>query len=183
VDEGYREGESPAAHVDRLAREKAEAVAGGAGSGKDRGAVSGMGSGLASVLFVGGDTVVVHGGKVLGKPLDENDAVRMLLDLSGSEHEVLSGVAIAGSRATVSSVGRTLVRFRSFDEREARAYVASREPLDKAGAYGIQGLGAALVEEIRGDYYTVVGFPVGRFLKLLEGLGWRYTFGSLEPDG
>jgi septum formation protein len=165
VDERYLEGEPPEAHVERLARAKAETVA----------------SRRPGLLVVGGDTVVVDEGAVLGKPADADEAVTMLRALSGREHRVLSGIALCGPAGTVSAVGRAVVRFRQFDDGDARAYVATGEPMDKAGAYGIQGMGGALVEEIRGDYYTVVGFPVGRFIELLERMGWRYAFGRLEP--
>ena len=165
VDESYLPGESAEAHVERLARVKAEVVA-----GSEPGA-----------LVVGGDTVVVDGARILGKPRNEDHAVEMLLALAGRTHLVLSGIAVAGPSGTVSAVGRAQVRFRPFGEVEARAYAASGEPMDKAGAYGIQGLGAALVDGIDGDYYTVVGFPIGRFIELLERSGWRYAFGDLHP--
>mgnify|MGYP002622547790 CR=1 FL=1 len=165
IDESYLPGETPLEHVRRLAAAKAEAV--------PRDVVAG-----AHTLVVGGDTVVVDGGAVLGKPQDDDDAVAMLLALSGTTHEVYSGLAVRGEGEAVSGVARTVVRMRRFDEATARAYVATGEPLDKAGAYGIQGAGAALVAEIEGDYYSVVGFPVGLFLELLEAVGWRYAFGS-----
>jgi len=167
VDERYLDGEDPEAHVERLARTKAETVA----------------ARTPGALVVGGDTVVVDGDTVLGKPADSDEAVAMLRGLSGREHRVLSGVALCGPSGTVSAVGQAIVRFRTFDEAEARAYVATGEPMDKAGAYGIQGMGGALVEEIRGDYYTVVGFPVVRFVELLARAGWRYAFGRLERAG
>ena len=78
-------------------------------------------------------------------------------------------------------MARTRVVMSDFDRSDAEAYVETGEPLDKAGGYGIQGLGAALVERIEGDYYAVVGFPVGLFVELLAGAGWRYRFGRLEP--
>jgi septum formation protein len=165
VDESHRPGETPSEHVERLARAKAEAVA----------------AQTPGALVIGGDTVVVHEGRALGKPADAEEAVRMLVSLAGRTHEVLTGIALAGPHGTVSAVEGTEVRFRDFDAAAARAYAATGEPLDKAGAYGIQGLGAALVEEIAGDYYTVVGFPVARFLDLLSRAGWRYTFQGLEP--
>jgi len=165
VDETYLPGESAEAHVERLARAKAEAIA-----RSEPGA-----------LVVGGDTVVVDGVRILGKPRDEAEAVEMLLALAGKSHLVLSGIAVAGPAGTTSAVGRARVRFRAFGPGEARAYAATGEPMDKAGAYGIQGLGAALVEAVDGDYYTVVGFPIGRFVELLERSGWRYAFGSLHP--
>ena len=167
VDETRRPGERPEAHVERLAREKAEAVA----------------RAEPNALVVGGDTIVLEDGRILGKPNDEDEAVRMLVSLSGRVHAVLSGLALAGSGTTVSSVTRTEVRFRAFDERTAKRYVATAEPMDKAGAYGIQGLGASLVESVHGDYYSVVGFPVAAFIDLLGRAGWRYDFGSLHPRG
>jgi septum formation protein len=165
VDESYLPGESPAAHVERLARAKAAAA-----SERDP-----------SALVVGGDTVVVIDGRVLSKPRDADDAVAMLLSLAGRAHDVYTGVAIAGAHGTVATVARATVRFRAFDEAAARDYVRTGEPLDKAGAYGIQGLGAALVESVDGDYYCVVGFPVSAFLELLARAGWRYDFGRLTP--
>lgn len=165
LDESYREGETPAEHVERLAREKARAAA----------------VLHPTALVIGGDTVVVQGLRVMGKPTSDAEAVEMLMELSGREHQVLSGVAIAAPSGTVSRTVETGVRFRAFGRAEAAAYVATGEPADKAGAYGIQGLGAALVEEIRGDYYCVVGFPVAAFLELLPGVGYTYVFGRLEP--
>jgi septum formation protein len=165
VDESYQGDESAAEHVERLARDKAEAVA----------------VRVPDALVVGGDTVVVDGTRVLAKPADRAGAVEMLRSLSGREHVVLSGLAIAGPHGTVSTVTSTTVRMRPFDDAVASAYVATGEPLDKAGAYGIQGLGAALVEGVEGDYYSVVGFPVGAFVDLLERAGWRFLFGALTP--
>jgi septum formation protein len=165
VDESYLAGEGAEAHVERLARAKAEAVA-----RSEEGA-----------LVVGGDTVVVCEGRILGKPRDEREAVEMLLALAGRTHRVLSGIALAGEAGTVSAVGRAQVRFRDYGPELAGAYVATGEPLDKAGAYGIQGLGAALVDGIDGDYYTIVGLPIGRFVELLARSGWRYAFGTLHP--
>ncbi|MBT8487186.1 MAG: septum formation protein Maf [Gemmatimonadetes bacterium] len=164
VDESYLEGESPEKYVERLARTKAEAVV------AERGA-----------LVVGGDTVVLDGDEVLGKPADRDAAVSMLMSLSGGTHEVLSALAVSYHGGVESGVARTVVRMRSFGEMTAGAYVATGEPMDKAGGYGIQGLGAALVAEIEGDYYSVVGFPVGLFLDLLGRVGWQYAFGSFTP--
>lgn len=192
VDESYLVGETPREHVERLARRKAETAAeriaddarrvpGGEALGARR-RVSAPEDDMLVIdgdtVVIGGDTVVVDGDVVLGKPVDDDDAVRMLRSLSGGAHEVLSGLAIAVGEKTVSGVARTVVRMRTFDEATARAYVATGEPMDKAGGYGIQGLGAALVAEIEGDYYSVVGFPVGLFLELLETVGWRFAFGS-----
>lgn len=169
LDESYLGDESPEEHVERLARDKSEAVAR---------VVSRVPS-PSDLLVIGGDTVVLDGGRVLGKPEDTEDAVGMLLGLAGGAHEVLSGLAIWHGGRVVSGVARTVVHMRTFEEDTARAYVATGEPLDKAGGYGIQGLGAALVAEIEGDYYSVVGFPVGLFMDLLERVGRRYAFGTL----
>lgn len=165
ADESYLPGETPAAHVERLARTKAELVA-----SRDPGA-----------LVVGGDTVVVIDGRVLSKPSGVDDAVATLVSLAARSHEVYTGLALVGAHGTLAAVARATVRFRAFDQGTARRYVETGEPLDKAGAYGIQGLGAALVDSIDGDYYCVVGFPVGAFLDLLTRAGWRYDFGRLTP--
>lgn len=165
VDEAYHPGEDPVAHAERLAREKVSAVAARHGN----------------ALVVGSDTVVVIDGEVLGKPVDTGDAVQMLMRLEGRTHVVATGVAVAAGGKVRSGVESVRVGFRAFDSRTARRYAETGEPMDKAGAYGIQGLGAALVEEIDGDYYTVVGLPVAGLLTLVERAGWRYRFGVLEP--
>lgn len=163
IDESYEPGETAAEHVERLARCKAQAVA----------------LREPDALVVAGDTIVADGERLLVKPTSPDEAASMLLSLSGRTHDVMSGLALSGPHGTVSGVARARVRFRSFDGALARRYVASGEPMDKAGGYGIQGLGATLVEAIEGDYYSVVGFPVGVFVDLLERAGWRYDFGSL----
>jgi septum formation protein len=165
VDESYMPGETPEEHVERLARTKARTIA----------------AAQPEALVLGGDTVVVDSGRVLTKPDGPEAAVSMLMSLSGGQHHVCSGVALAGPHGIVSSVVRTRVRMRAYPPEMAAAYVATREPLDKAGGYGIQGLGAALVDGIDGDYYAVVGLPVGGFIELLERAGWRYAFGSIVP--
>ena len=163
VDESALPGERPGAHVERLARAKVEAVA----------------ARETNALVIGGDTVVVLDGEILTKPADADDALAMLLRLQGREHRVETGVAVAASGGgLVSAVVSAAVRFRPFDRSLAEAYVATGEPADKAGAYGIQGYGSALVEEVRGDYYAVMGLPVSRVVLLLEELGYRYAFGS-----
>lgn len=168
IDETPLPGERPAPHVERLAREKAAAVAADRPEG----------------VVLAGDTVVVADDRILGKPTDADEAVAMLMRLSGRAHEVLSGLALAlpGARpALVSRTDRTLVRFRDFDERWARSYVATGEPMDKAGAYGIQGAGGALVTAVEGDYTTVVGLSVAGLMELLREGGWDYRFGTLHP--
>ena len=163
VPETVRHEESAGAHVERLARDKATAVA----------------SLCPDAVVLGGDTVVTLDGAILGKPSGRDDAEAMLLRLTGRTHNVASGLALAHPSGDIrSGVSTTEVTFRHFSPQFAHAYVRTGEPLDKAGAYGIQGLGAALVTEIRGDYYGVVGLPVALLLKLLEEIGWEYAFPS-----
>ncbi|MDZ7779283.1 MAG: Maf family protein [Gemmatimonadota bacterium] len=164
VDESMAPAEAPSTHVRRLAREKAERI----------------GREAPEALVLAGDTVVVRDGTVLGKPTTPEEATAMLESLAGRTHEVLSGLAITGPAGTVDAVTRTTVRFRGFDPELAMRYVGTGEPMDKAGAYGIQGFGAALVEEVSGDYYSIVGLPVPALIRLLERCGWRYAFGTLE---
>ncbi|MDQ3605405.1 MAG: Maf family protein, partial [Gemmatimonadota bacterium] len=131
-------------------------------------------------LVVGSDTIVVLAGEVLGKPSDAEDAVRMLRRLAGEEHEVFTGIAVSHRGHVGSGVERVRVRIRRLGAGEAEAYAATGEPLDKAGAYGIQGYGSALVEWIEGDFFAVMGLPVVRMLRIIERFGWRYAFGRLE---
>jgi septum formation protein len=164
LDERYLPGETPEGHAERLAREKALAIA----------------DSHPEALVVGSDTIVVIDGDVLGKPRDAAHAVEMLLRLSGREHEVCTGIAVAHGGNVESGLERVRVRFRALDRTMCEAYVATGEPMDKAGAYGIQGFGSALVEGIVGDYFAVMGLPVVRMLSLIERFGWRYRFGKLE---
>jgi septum formation protein len=131
-------------------------------------------------IVLAADTIVVLDGGVLGKPRDEHDARAMLFRLAGREHLVHTAVAIlapgAGERREASAIETTTVRFRPLAVDQIAAYVATGEPLDKAGAYGIQGFGAALVESVHGCFFNVMGLPVTRVLALLEGIGWRYEF-------
>ena len=165
VDESLLQRERPAEHVERLARAKAGLIA-----ERERDA-----------LVVGGDTIVVHKDAILGKPKDQEEAFDMLSDLSGSRHEVPRGIAVAGPHGIISTVATATVRMRTYDRNTAAAYVATGEPMDKAGGYGIQGLGASLVESVDGDYYAVIGFPVASFVDLLEAIGFRYDFGVIAP--
>jgi septum formation protein len=164
VDETYWPGEDPVAHAERLARAKAAAVAGTRGDAH----------------VIGSDTVVVIEGEVLGKPRDDADAVAMLLRLQGRVHTVATGVALAHDATTVSGVEQVRVRFRPFDDALARSYVATGESADKAGAYGIQGFGAALVEWIEGDFFAVMGLPLCRLIGLFESMGLHYEFSGLR---
>jgi septum formation protein len=162
LDETYRAGEDPVEHAERLAREKAAAVA----------------AAHPDAVVIGSDTVVIVDGAVLGKPVDEADAVRMLMMLQGREHEVATGIAVCW-RGLRSAVERVAVRFRAFDEMTAAEYAATGEPLDKAGAYGIQGFGSTLVQEIQGDYFAVMGLPIARLILLLQEGGLHYNFRGL----
>lgn len=164
IDESFVDHLMPADHAERLAREKAVAIS----------------QSRPSAMVIGSDTSVILGADVLGKPRDDADAVRMLQRLAGRTHDVLTGVAVVHGRRVESAVERVKVRFRAFGQRTAEAYVATGEPMDKAGAYGIQGYGSSLVERIEGDYFAVMGLPVVRTLALLERFGWRYHFGRLE---
>jgi septum formation protein len=119
-------------------------------------------------------------GDVLGKPRDPAEAVAMLTRLSGRAHEVFTGVAVTRGERVESALERVRVRFRALDRAECEAYVATGEPMDKAGAYGIQGYGSSIVESVEGDYFAVMGLPVVRTLDLLRRHGWRYAFGRLE---
>lgn len=166
VDESMRPGEPSAQYAERMAREKAEAVA------RLR----------PDALVIGSDTIVVVDGDVLGKPRDEAEAVEMLLRLQGREHRVETGIAIASPDGRVeSSVEGVRVHFRAFDRRTAEDYVATGEPMDKAGSYGIQGYGATLVDRIDGDFFAVMGLPIARMISLFRALGWRYNFRGFEP--
>lgn len=164
IDESYLGHEMPADHAERLAREKAIAIA------REE----------PEALVVGSDTIVIIDDDVLGKPRDPSEAVRMLRRLADREHQVYTAVAVTYRGRTESALEAVRVRFRPLDDRECEEYVATGEPLDKAGAYGIQGFGSALVESIEGDYFAVMGLPVVRTLALLRRHGWRYAFGRLE---
>ncbi len=163
INEDYIGRERVAAHAARLAQEKALAVA----------------RANPDALVVGSDTIVVIDRRVLGKPKNEDDAVAMLMRLQGRVHRVATGIAVAQDGHCVSETEVVRVRFRPFDERIAREYVATGEPMDKAGAYGIQGYGAALVEWVHGDYFAVMGLPVQRMIRIFEQLGWHYNFRGL----
>ncbi|MCP8687889.1 Maf family protein [Marinobacterium sedimentorum] len=149
-------GEAPQSYVRRLALEKAQA---------------GFEQGGARCPALGSDTAVVCGDEILGKPGDEEDAVRMLLLLSGRRHQVMTGVALVDEHRAEARVVTTEVEFRVLDEAQCRRYWASGEPLDKAGAYAIQGLGAVFVTAINGSYSSVVGLPLAETAQLLTQFG------------
>lgn len=155
IDETPLDNEPAAAYVERLAMEKARA-----------------GQALAKQVkpILGADTIVVLDDKLLGKPKDKRDGIAMLLALAGREHQVMTAVAIVQAEQVVSEVVTTKVRFRSITEQEALNYWRSDEPKDKAGGYGIQGLGAQFVEKIDGCYFAVVGLPLMKTQALLNRL-------------
>ena len=164
IDESYLTGERPRDHAERLARGKAEAIA----------------AREPDAVVIGSDTIVVVDGDVLGKPSDENDAVRMLARLAGRSHIVITAVAVAWRGETRSAVEEVGVTFHPLSRAEIDAYIATREPMDKAGAYGIQGYGATIVAHVDGDYFAVMGLPLQRLIRVLDALGIRYAFGPLE---
>jgi len=131
-------------------------------------------------IIIAADTVVALGGRILGKPRSRAEAVEMLASLSGREHTVYTGVTVRRDGEAVTEHEATAVRFRALSPEEIAAYAGSGEPMDKAGAYGIQGLGALLVEGISGDYYNVVGLPVCRLAKLLARFGVDLLAGERE---
>ena len=121
-------------------------------------------------LVIGSDTIVYFNDAVLGKPKDEEDAFRMLSELSGNTHSVFTGVTVIdteeGKRETFYE--ETKVSFYAVTEEEIKNYIATKDPLDKAGSYGVQGLGAFLVKRIEGDYFTVVGLPIAHLIQVLK---------------
>ncbi|CAN5508358.1 Maf family protein [soil metagenome] len=154
IDESELEGEKPEDYVQRLAREKAEAVA----QRYDEG------------LVLGADTTVVINQQIIGKPIDLDDARRMIKLLSGNWHEVLTGVAIVEVQSLKTSIGlqRTRVKFAAMTDEEIDFLVCLGEPLDKAGAYAVQAQAALFIEKIEGDYWNVVGLPVSLVFELLK---------------
>jgi len=162
VDEAVLEGEAPRVYVERLARAKAEA--GWQRVERDK---------LPRAPVLGADTTVAVGGRILGKAADAHEASEMLGALSGRLHEVLTALAVHFGEHVESAVSVSEVRFKTLDEKEISDYVASGEWQDKAGAYGIQGLAAAFVAELRGSFSGVVGLPLEETAQLLERIGYR----------
>ena len=122
-------------------------------------------------IVIGADTVVILDGEILGKPRDKDDAVRMLRALSGRVHTVVTGCAVVQGEKALTFSESTRVEFYPLSDREILEYIATGEPFDKAGAYGIQGRGCVLVKRIEGDFFNVMGLPVARLKRELEGLG------------
>lgn len=156
LDESAYTAETPEALVKRLSLEKALRAARGESP---------------DTLVLGADTVVVLDGRTLGKPKDAADAEAMLTALSGRTHTVCTGLTLCRGPEVLTEAEQTQVTFRALRPEEIRAYVRSGEPLDKAGAYGIQGLGCLFVSGIRGDYSNVVGLPLCRLGRMLERFG------------
>lgn len=125
-----------------------------------------------SGVVVSADTVVAFDGNILGKPEDEKDAERMLKMLSGNTHSVYTGVCVQQGSRKISFFEKTDVKFYPLSDEEIRSYIDTKEPMDKAGAYGIQGKGAVLVEKINGDYLNVVGLPLARLSRVLKQFGF-----------
>ena len=167
IDESYTPGETPAAHAERLARTKAGVVA----------------ARHPTAVTIGADTVVVVDGELLGKPRDPWEARRMLARLGGRTHTVYTAVAVSRDGRIESGVEKVDVTFRKLSEPEIEAYVATGEPMDKAGAYGIQGYGATIVERIEGDYFAVMGLALVRLVRLMGRLGVVYGFGAPTLGG
>ena len=166
IDEQYLPGEDPPAHAERLAREKAAAVAPHVGNS----------------LIIAADTIVVVDGDVLGKPRDPAEAGEMLRRLAGRSHTVHTAVAVRYGGSEASAVESPSVTFRPLDDELIEAYIATGEPMDKAGSYGIQGFGATLVSRVEGDYFAVMGLPLHRTMQLVESVGLIYRFGGLQPS-
>lgn len=122
-------------------------------------------------IIIGADTIVVHRDEILGKPRNQAHAFQMLSALSGCRHKVYTGIALIQGEKQLLGHEATSVHFCALTEQEILAYIATGEPLDKAGAYGIQGRGALLVDSIDGDFYNVVGLPICRLSRMLAGFG------------
>ena len=152
IDETERRGELPDDYVVRLAREKAEVVA----------------TKFPDRIVLGADTTVVIDGQIIGKPVDLDDARRMLRLLSGNWHEVLTGIAVVQNGETRSDLQRTRVKFSPMSEVEINFLVENGDPLDKAGAYAVQAQAALFIEGLEGDYWNVVGLPISLVYRLMS---------------
>jgi septum formation protein len=161
IDESYITGETPRQHAERLAREKSTAID------------------AADSVVIGSDTIVVVDGDVLGKPRNRAHAVQMLTRLSGRSHTVMTGVAVRWRGRIVSDLVEVGVTFRPLSAVDVERYVDTGEPMDKAGAYGIQGYGATIVERVDGDYFAVMGLSLNRLVRLMAELGLGYSFGPV----
>lgn len=165
VDETVWPGELPIPHCTRLARLKVETVW----------------RNSEHALVIGSDTIVVVDGDILGKPGSTTDAEAMLQRLSGRTHTVHTAVAVAWNGTIVSGVETVAVTFRPLTTHQIAAYVATGEPMDKAGAYGIQGFGATNISRVDGDYFAVMGLPLARLTELIAEVGLHYSYGPIRP--
>ncbi len=162
IDESQFDGERPLEHVERLASQKGAAIA----------------ARFPDSLVISADTIVVERGDILGKPRDAAEARAMLHRLSGRTHLVFTAVATTIGDRILSAVEEVKVTFLPLSERTIASYVATGEPMDKAGSYGIQGYGATLVERIDGDFFAVMGLPIARLVTLLRETGVGYEYGG-----
>ncbi|MEY4608101.1 MAG: hypothetical protein RL625_318 [Gemmatimonadota bacterium] len=162
IDESVHADEAPVPHCERLARTKAQRLA-------DQ---------MPGCVVIAADTIVVLDAAILGKPADVAEARATLARLSGRTHTVHTAIAVAFDHRLVSAVESVEVTFRALSAEEIAAYVATGEPMDKAGAYGIQGYGATIVDHIDGDYFSVMGLGLRRLVALFAELGLRYDFGA-----
>lgn len=151
IDETMDQTKDPFDEVARVSRLKAEAV--------ERGADD---------VIIAADTIVVCRGKILGKPRDTEDARQMLTLLSGTDHQVMTGLTVLRGNRCITCTEVTDIHFRTLSQKEILAYIATGEPMDKAGAYGIQGGAALFAEKMVGDYYNVMGLPVCRLAQLMK---------------
>lgn len=161
IDESVFPGELPAEHAERLARGKVGVVA----------------AKHPESLVIAADTIVVIDDAILGKPVDVEDAKRTLARLSGRTHRVVTAMACAHNGRVVTGVEEVWVTFRTLTTDEIAEYVATGEPMDKAGSYGIQGFGATIVRRIDGDYFAVMGLSLVRVVELMQQVGVTYHFG------
>ena len=167
IDETYSPGEPPASYVERLARAKGAVIA----------------ALHPGALVISADTIVVVDDDVLGKPRDAAEARWMLRHLRGRTHMVYTAVATSMHGRTESGVDAVSVTFRDLSDQVIADYVATGEPMDKAGSYGIQGYGATIVKRIEGDYFAVMGLSLGRLIELLSRMGVSYDFRCVRVDG
>jgi len=169
-------GEDPIAYVTRLAREKAQVVFDEIAAGAASHALNAAAAGaidVQSLAVLGADTTVTLDGQILGKPEDREDAARILRKLSGRSHRVITGVALVTRETVEVAAEITAVQFLPLSDEEIAAYIATGEPMDKAGAYGIQGLAARWIPRVEGCYFNVMGLPLALVSTMLENRGIR----------
>jgi septum formation protein len=166
VDESVLPDEKPKPHAERLARAKAEKLS----------------SEHPAAVVIAADTIVVIDDDFMSKPSDRSEAAAMLRRLQGRVHTVMTGVAVAWNGKIESDVAEVEVEFRPLDDEEIGRYIDTGEPLDKAGAYGIQGYGATIVRRIHGDYFAVMGLSLVTVVSLLGRVGLSYRFGEIAAE-